>query len=616
MTFQPEFASASLTRSSRHGFSWWRQGLFEWQLILISASIPFIQFFAWFPFISYLVALLAITWLAEGDLINRFKSMIRQPIILLLIAVYLSLLFGMIHTQDTSGGWNSLLLKLPLLLFPLIFSTSFVSRQTFRWMLIGFVTATLVGTAYCLIRILTEGISATWQVSYTRLSNVINLHPTIFSMYIAFAAVAATYLLLHSVRPSLWRMIALIPMWLWFGLNMILLSSRAGLIVMFLLVVVGAITLVVHRRWLWAAVMLAIVAAVTIESPRLFGYTISRVMVAVNVVSGGAPDTRKVLWEESARLVARYPVFGVGTGDVEKELFIALSETHAEVAKPDRHSHNQYLQTALAIGIPGALLLMSSLLWPLVFSMRRRYAVYAVFLVSVMVFLIFDGIWEIQSGLIFYAFFNALMVIHLGPQSVTRAQAVRILQRGGVILHQTDTIPGIACMATDARAVKRVFAIKGRDESKPMLLLCADRQMASRFVEVPDEANDLLVLSLEIPVTIVYKNVRAPIQGITTKDGTMAVRVPASASLRELLTNVGEPLVSTSANVSGTPAPAQFSKVSWRIRRSVDCVYPTSVSDALFPGKPSTMIELNKDGVEVIRQGAGYERIEALLGSD
>ncbi|MBO4942878.1 MAG: threonylcarbamoyl-AMP synthase [Muribaculaceae bacterium] len=183
--------------------------------------------------------------------------------------------------------------------------------------------------------------------------------------------------------------------------------------------------------------------------------------------------------------------------------------------------------------------------------------------------------------------------------------AVAAMRKGGVILYPTDTIWGIGCDATDPAAVQRIFGIKQRADSKALLTLVGSLAQLERTVTgIPDVAYQLIELS-EKPVTIVYDGVD-PHSGIAPElladDGSIGVRLTAESFSKALCLALGKPVVSTSANISGQAAPANFSDISPEIIAAVDYVC-TSRRDETGKAKPSSVIRLCADGrFKIIRQ--------------
>lgn len=183
--------------------------------------------------------------------------------------------------------------------------------------------------------------------------------------------------------------------------------------------------------------------------------------------------------------------------------------------------------------------------------------------------------------------------------------AVAAMRKGGVILYPTDTVWGIGCDATNSAAVRKVFEIKRRADSKALITLVGSLAQLERTVEgIPEVAYQLIELS-EKPVTIVYDGI-APHSGIAGElladDGSIGVRVTSEAFSKTLCLAFGKPVVSTSANISGQPAAATFNDISPEIIGAVDYVCSSRRNEA-GKAKPSSVIRLCADGkFKIIRQ--------------
>jgi len=190
-------------------------------------------------------------------------------------------------------------------------------------------------------------------------------------------------------------------------------------------------------------------------------------------------------------------------------------------------------------------------------------------------------------------------------------EAVKVLRDGGVILYPTDTVWGIGCDATNEEAVAKVFAIKKRSEAKSLVLLACDMDMVAKYVkEIPNIAIDLVEVN-DAPMTIIYPGAQYLAPNVVAADGSVGIRIPCvdeeetrpggGAFCRELTARLRKPLVSTSANISGEPAPGNFSEISEEIRNAVDYVVPRQL-EAGATGRSSQIIKLGLRGeVEIIR---------------
>jgi len=168
-------------------------------------------------------------------------------------------------------------------------------------------------------------------------------------------------------------------------------------------------------------------------------------------------------------------------------------------------------------------------------------------------------------------------------------------------LYPTDTTFGIGCAATSVEAVRKIFEIKNRPDSKSLIILVENEARLQKIVDVPDLAWDIMDLS-EKPVTIVYENPRNLPGELIAQDNTIAIRLTKDLFCKKLISKINSPLVSTSANVSGEPSPNSFAEISQKIKNEVDYIFPECETFVpKFTG--SSIIKLSADGrVEVIRE--------------
>lgn len=176
-----------------------------------------------------------------------------------------------------------------------------------------------------------------------------------------------------------------------------------------------------------------------------------------------------------------------------------------------------------------------------------------------------------------------------------------ILFKGGIILYPTDTIWGIGCDATNPEAVKRIYEIKKRIDSKSMLVLINDANRIPSYIEeMPDVAWDLIDLS-DKPLTIIYPGAKNMAANLIAEDKTIGIRVTNDPFCNELIKRFKRPIVSTSANISGQNAPANFSEISDDIKAQVDYIVQHRQNETT-KAAPSGIIQLGVGGqVKVIR---------------
>lgn len=181
-------------------------------------------------------------------------------------------------------------------------------------------------------------------------------------------------------------------------------------------------------------------------------------------------------------------------------------------------------------------------------------------------------------------------------------QALEVLYNGGVILYPTDTVWGLGCDATNAEAVKRIYEIKQRTDSKAMLVLIDSPAKLNYYVkEVPPMAWDLMELTTK-PLTIIYDGARNMAENLIAEDGSVGIRVTDEEFSRQLCFRFRKAIVSTSANISGQPAPKNFGEITEEIKQAVDYIVGYRQKEKAT-AKPSGIIKLGTDGqVKVIRE--------------
>lgn len=180
--------------------------------------------------------------------------------------------------------------------------------------------------------------------------------------------------------------------------------------------------------------------------------------------------------------------------------------------------------------------------------------------------------------------------------------ALAVLHKGGTILYPTDTVWGLGCDARNKDAVAKLFKIKERAEYKSMVVLVCDEKMINRYVkEVPAVAWDLIEAAEE-PITIIYPDARMLAENIVAADGSVGIRIVKDEFCKNLIHKFGKPIVSTSANISGEPAPNSFNDIKIDILNKVNYIVNLRQKE-INNTKPSTIIKVAMNGeIKIIRK--------------
>ena len=175
------------------------------------------------------------------------------------------------------------------------------------------------------------------------------------------------------------------------------------------------------------------------------------------------------------------------------------------------------------------------------------------------------------------------------------ARAAERLRAGAVIAFPTDTLYGVGARAADPAAVARLYEVKRRPSEQPMVWLVTDRAQVERFAVVSLAAAGLMERFWPGPLTLVL------LTRIPTDGSTIAVRAPDHDVALALLTALGEPIASSSANPAGQPPPVDADQVIAGLGDELDLVLDGGPCRI---GQPSTILDLTGATPHVVRQGA------------
>lgn len=179
--------------------------------------------------------------------------------------------------------------------------------------------------------------------------------------------------------------------------------------------------------------------------------------------------------------------------------------------------------------------------------------------------------------------------------------ALNCLRKGGIILYPTDTIWGIGCDATNAEAVAKIYALKKRSDAKSMLTLLDSVDSLYVWLDnVPETALQLIDVAVD-PLTIIYDSPRGIAPNLLADDGSLGIRITSEPYSRKLARRLRHPLVSTSANISGSPAPACFDDIAQEIKDGVDYIVDYRRNDKTSK-MPSGIIKVtDRETFKIIR---------------
>ncbi|MGK2906086.1 MAG: L-threonylcarbamoyladenylate synthase [Desulfuromonadales bacterium] len=196
------------------------------------------------------------------------------------------------------------------------------------------------------------------------------------------------------------------------------------------------------------------------------------------------------------------------------------------------------------------------------------------------------------------------MLLHINqenPQVRLISRVVETLKQGGLIAYPTDTTYGLGCDIFNRRGIKRIYQIKQRDARKPFSFICYDLSDAANYAHVSNFAFKIMKRHLPGPYTFVLDATRIVPDSLTTRQKTVGIRIPDDEIALAIVRELGHPLVTTSANLTGETPLHDPVEIEASMGHMLDLV----IDGGIRFGDPSTVISLIGDNVEVIREGCG-----------
>jgi len=382
--------------------------------------------------VSPVIMLIGLNWLLEFNFIEKFqriRNSRRNRLLMLFTLFYLPYMVGFFYSENFTGwsGANfALEVKLSIIVFPLLFATIAMENidprfyfKILKAFISGCIFSSIILINLAIFHYFQEGSSSVFF--YSRLSKP--FHPSYLSLYYSFAIAILSYWLIGNYRRNQTKTVFVILLMIFFQLLTIFLSSKAGILgvfIVYLLLILFSISR--HKKAGWTPVLyLLSFAAIYFIFLVVTPPALSRFITVKNVVeegeNGGIPtDTdestasRVLIWESSWEVIRAHPWFGVGPGDVKQEVLKIYKEKNINLAyEKGLNAHNQFLQTWMATGIPGFLLLVLSFLIPAWYALKKGKIIYLIFIALMVFHNLVESMLERQAGVVFYGLMNALL---------------------------------------------------------------------------------------------------------------------------------------------------------------------------------------------------------------
>ena len=366
---------------------------------------------------------ISLTWILTFNYKSKFDKIIKSPLAIAFIGIYIMYLLSMTYTHNQVVGWENLLLKVSILIFPVvIFSTNFLSQLRRIYLLKLFATLMVVTAAMDLtLSFLDYNQSMNSNVFYyTKLTHILPLQPHYISCYYSFAIFSLIYFIATGSRYRLIMGFAILLLLV----SILLLSSRAYLLI-FPFVSGVSFILLLKNNFLTRAhifIMLSVFALIIVGvlvSPEI-SKRINDAIVELKVINEENPkkqtNPRVYLWKGAMDIISKKPLLGYGIGDAKEQLNITLKDKDAffwngtsnyHITSRNYNSHNQYLEIWAQIGVLGFLLIVFVLLYP--FFLKDQHPLFLIFLALLGLGLFTESMLERQAGVVFFAFMYPLL---------------------------------------------------------------------------------------------------------------------------------------------------------------------------------------------------------------
>jgi len=349
-------------------------------------------------------------WLFEAKFNEKYQ-LLKSPFFILSIGFYLLHLVGMFYTNNMEAGSFDLEQKLSLLIFPLLFfSDPHFNHESLIKVLKSFVLGCVLAGIICgLNAFLKYYLSGESDVFFYAHFSVI-MHTSYFAMYLVFAII----LLLFNdyvIRISTLRALIL----MFFILLIVLTSSKSGLFSLGIVLMSKFIyDIFIHKSYLRVFVLFTILFFSAITIYFLLPKSFERLSEMKQNISNSRSEintttSRIAIWKHASKIISKHYLIGVGTGDVKDALKSEYDkQTVSEFGEKKLNAHNQYLQTFIALGLPGLLILLSLLSVIVYFTYRHKMLDGTLFTTIISFNMLFESMLETQAGVVFIAFFLML----------------------------------------------------------------------------------------------------------------------------------------------------------------------------------------------------------------
>lgn len=403
-------------------------------LLCIALIMPLVK-----ALIPFLILLWGLNWLFVQPPADKWLHLKKnlKPL-LIFTALFFVYLLSMSYTDNTKAGWFDIEVKLMLLLAPMIlFTGAFPGIENSKKILLAFIAGCFLSMSVALGHAVYEYFF-TYDISvflYTGFSFL--MHPTYFALYLNFSVILLFYLLFTFTHIRILYRIIIASLIVYFGVGIVLAASKAVIFTLITTLFSALVFYLSKKKYFRKALVVLFVIliaafAVVYKSPTLYGRmvesanTLMRYLNQEKLRDLDGTSQRILAWQCTLRLIGQNAITGVGAGDVKDELVKEYYKNeYYYLTEKKLNPHNQFLQTFLATGIAGIVSLLLLFAIPLYKGIRLRHFVYVNFLIIVFINFLTESMLEKQAGVVFFAFFNSLLFVHIqsGKSELTKTDS-------------------------------------------------------------------------------------------------------------------------------------------------------------------------------------------------
>jgi O-antigen ligase len=397
--------------------------LFSFLLPLYERAVPLV------------IILIVINWMAEGQFRQKIYQCLRDPksqFILSFALLYLVNLVSLSYSHNLRQGIFNLQVGLSLLVFPVIFATIYrpnFSQEKTQHIFFAYAIGCFLSSILLLFMASARFANSPNPDEFLYINLAAGRHPAYFSMYLSLAeGIIIKYLSDNWAIISGKLKASLVLLLVFFSFMVLLLCSKAGIIVLIMVFMAFIIYSFRRKESRWLQTILSLLAVsffITAfylfpPSTGRFGKAFGTLDNYENIKSSDKESTatRILIWKSALKACIEKPLTGYGTGAVSEALCNIYKKYQVQHAvKNNLNAHNQYLQTALATGLPGLLILLAALGLPLILSFRQGSVLTIVFLLIIGINFLSESMLCRQAGVMFYAFFNGFILFRFDSES-------------------------------------------------------------------------------------------------------------------------------------------------------------------------------------------------------